>query len=303
LEQELADEYGGNVRVQEIEPGSVDDPLNRGSAPAAASTATAEGATATEAGTAAGGQATAPGATEDEEDESSTATAGGEDETSEEDTAALQRLDDFLEEERARIRKEVEDTIVPRVQSGLDRQIADLKRQNEDLAKQQEETNRQIREQYIASLSPEEQVKMREAWANEDTAKENDSYAAELQAYHDDLDFYRLMLEHGEYVKEEDLQAVEPDRRELFCKDKAIEWLRANPAGVTQAPKVNGAQPKPQAAQPKRQPAPAGARAPSDTGGGAPPNPSAKQVEGKGLDAMAASVGDRDSWETFPVRR
>lgn len=308
LEDELAEEYGKVNVVVEPTLGSA-TPLEPDSPAPAAPPATAEGAQAVQEGTVSGEEQQSVQATDEDDPDDLTTTDS---ELTPEEEEALKRLEDYLAEQREMLRKEIREEELPKVQSGLDRKIAALEQEREQYKKELEEVNRQIREQSIAHLPEKDQEEIRKGWATQDKARENDAYADELVKYHDDLEAMRLGIEYGEYgVTAEELAEIEPDQRLVYCKDKQIEWIKEHPDQVATR-STNGSAKKPEAVptrttQPsqQRQPVPAGARAPSDTGGSAAPNPAPKQVEGKGVDAMANSIADRDSWETvsFPRSR
>src|SRR3990167_4746990 len=139
LAQELAEEYGPNVTVTEVTPGSADDPLNRDPSTTQEPPATqAEGTPAAATEPAAGAESEIEG--EIPAEGAPAATTEGEEELTEDDLAALGRLDAFLAERDERIRQEVREQELPRVQSGLDRQNAELRRQLDEVRQQQEET-------------------------------------------------------------------------------------------------------------------------------------------------------------------
>lgn len=296
LEDELAEEYGKDVSVEIVNPNA--QPGDSPNVPEV--TATAEATVEIEAGAGQG-------------DEDLTTDEDGEidlENLSEGEQEALGRLNTYFEDLKEEVRKEIRDEEIPRVQSGFDRQINSLKEENVGLHTQLDQINQQMRDQTIAHMTPQEQDEIRKGWAHEDTAKRLEKTETNLLAYHDDLTAYDLFLQYRDYgVTAEELADVPADERIVYCKDAQIAWIEAHPGqkpGVT----TNGAAVKPGAVPEKtptqtaqRKPAPAGSRAASDTGHSAPPAPTPKQVEGKGPDAMAASLADRDSWESVGFQR
>lgn len=292
LEEEISQEYGSQVRVQEDPSLAATPDSPFGSPPASTGEAPPQG----EAPPEQPGNATEPPPGTGTEAGTQDDDLGTED-LSDDDKKAVSKLDEDVE---ARIRaaaiEEFRKTEVPNIQRGFDRQIAALKDENTQLQRQQDELDKQIREERIKTLSPEEQEEMRKGWAHEDKAKELDKYADDLLAYDKALHIRELVVKYGEYgVTADDLDGMEtPEEQDLFCRDKKIEFLESGPKNQP----TNGAAPSnsaPATETPKR-PAPAGASAPSDRGGGSVPPQAREPDKGRGTDAMANNISG-GGWE------
>ena len=162
LDDELADEYG-NVNVQVVEPGTPADPFRQNSDPNAAPPPAPAGEGAVPAQGAAGeGTAGELETHEDELLETQPPPAQAGELSPEQEEILRQRLDAAIEAERIRIREEVRNEEIPRIQSGLDRRVAALEKRTEEAEAARDEAERQIREQQIAHLTPEEQARIRD---------------------------------------------------------------------------------------------------------------------------------------------
>jgi hypothetical protein len=87
------------------------------------------------------------------------------------------------------------------------------------------------------------------------------------------------------------------DEREAFCEQKRGDHWEAKATAGGQ-PGTNGqpAQPPPA----PQAPVPAGAHAPSDTGGGGAPQPPAQPNTEQGPDAMKDNIGRSETWQPAP---
>lgn len=154
----------------------------------------------------------------------------------------------------------------------------------------------EMREGQIKGLPPEEQERLRTAWANEDKVKEINDYQKEVEEYHAEADVVYLLGLYNQYgVTEEELNKVPIDEREAFCEAKRADYWEQRAQG--KGPPATNGQPQQQAPPASQQPVPAGATAPSDTGGGGPVAQPVQPNTDKGLDAMAANIGQGESWE------
>ena len=295
LEEEIAKDLGVNVAVEEIQPGSPNDPFSANSAQGDPPAPSGDGGTAASgSGEEDGGQPADPNEEPEVTVETPEATPSpASDELTDEEAELLAKL----EEE---IREQVRAQEVKPIQSGLDKKIAALTAKIDADNAEITELRNQIREGQIANLSEDEQKRIREGWANEDKAKELDTFAGELVGYHDELDVIRLTNTYGQFgVTEDELLELEPEDREVYCLRAEVAYLKSGQTAKTQpAPAAKAAEPP----APKK-PAPAGASARSDVGSDAVPPPPSQRDDGKGLDAMANNV--RDGWETaaFPRSR
>ncbi len=307
LTKELAEEYGPNVSVTEDQTvgTSKASPDTANSQEEVTPPATAEGETP------AAGASSVEG-TPEESQQVSTETS--EEETSEEDSTqataeeitpeAAQALKEWgaglVEEAVTKVREEE----IPNVQRGLDSRITVLMEENKSMQSELDEATTKIRDASIEGLTPEEQAKMREGWANEDKSKGLDRYAGELDDMYASVMAVQLFNTYGTYgVTVAELEALEvPEGSDPvsvmtdFCKDKQIasqeERIKNGTVTTKQAPAA-AAQP---ASSEASQPPPAGFKAPSDAGGsGVPPAP-VERDEGKGEGAMGNNIA-QNGWE------
>lgn len=163
----------------------------------------------------------------------------------------------------------------------------------------------ELREVQIKGLPEAEQAKLRASWDLEDKTRAVDAYRTEVEGYHDDVDLVRLLTEYAEFgVTEDELKALPIDERELHCEQKRAEhWEKQ--AKAKGQPGTDGQTQPPAQPSPPQRPVPAGAHAPSDTGGGGAPEPPPQPNTEQGPAAMADNIGRRDSWQppTFDVTR
>lgn len=310
IAEELAKEYGANVTVTE-DPAvgtPVEDPSAATPQAEVTPPATAEGEP-----TAAG----APPAAEPTGEPQPASTEPSEDDDPPQDPPAPAAQPAEITEEQAQSLKDwgaslVEEAVtkvreeeIPKVQSGLDSRISSLRDENTALQAELTEATRLVREEEIKALTPEEQTKMREGWANEDKGKELDGYSQELDDWHIDLVATQLISEYGKYgVTAESLSSLEVAEGSdpvtimtNYCKDQRIDSQAEtikNGTATTEPTPATAAQPAP--SDPEKQP-PAGSKAPSDAGGGgAPPTP-LEADGGKGTGPMGNNVASH-GWET-----
>lgn len=214
--------------------------------------------------------------------------------------------EDLTEEEYQRFRQQLQDELAApyeeklrTLQSGQDKARAAVEAKLEDANARLDQMMQDMREGKLQGLSPDEQTALRKTWALDDREKKLNEYEANVKNFHSDTDVLALLNEYGPFgVTEEALAAVPVDERELFCEQKRAEYWEQQ-AKAKQAPPQ-----QPPASQPQ-QPVPAGATAPSDTGGGGAVEPPQQPNPNQGPDAMADNIGRGDTWEraAFPVRR
>lgn len=232
---------------------------------------------------------------------------GAESETTEEETpeaeAEVPDDEEFLEldEKLDAYLAEQLDERVKTATSGRDRQITAQAKQLEDLRAQQAQLQKDIREAKVTGLSPAEQEKARAMWADEDRRAAQDEYQQKLDSFYLDLKRIALAQDYSEFgVTAEDLESIiDEDEMEKFCDRaenahwKAIAQGKKAPSASAAAAGAKPATPAKVAAVTRpvaKRPAPAGASAASDAGGGeAPAPPTRKPGEGVGIEAMAAT--------------
>jgi hypothetical protein len=164
-----------------------------------------------------------------------------------------------------------------------------------------DQITQEVREGKLQGLSPEDQASLRKTWELDDREKSLNERQTTIETFHSDTDILALLNEYEQFgVTEENLMTVPMDEREAFCERKRADHWEAKAAGGQ--PGTNG---QPAQPPPPQKPVPAGAHAPSDTGGGGaaepPPQPNVEQGPG----AMADNIGRRDSWHapTFDITR
>lgn len=242
-----------------------------------------------------------------EEDETQTPelpVVGDDDDVSEENLEALKELRDRLREEATR---EVEESLVPKLTSSYDRQIAALNKQiqaSQEQAATREKTLRdELRQAQLNGLSDAEKTELQKRWDWEDRVQAVEARERELTDYHVEILRTAYAQEYAEFgLTAEDLEEFDtPEQMDEFVQAVQLEYykqlaeLRASGA----LPAENKTQTvKDQPA--KKKTAPAGATAPTDAGGGgATPQPSKFNVE-QSRAAMADNI--RGGWETVQLR-
>lgn len=182
-------------------------------------------------------------------------------------------------------------------QGSYDRQINSLK---EELKAAKETAMKAEREAKLNSedLTDDEKDILRNKYALEDRQVALDNYEAELDVMYKEMVVAELVQSHSQFgvTREALLGFDDPDEMEAFAKDKELEAYRSGvltskgnqvPDRTVQSP--SAAQPEPEI--------PAGARAPSDVGGGAPAAPATQLSQEAGLDALASNL-KKLTWET-----
>jgi hypothetical protein len=214
-----------------------------------------------------------------------TATAEGEptaDQFSEAEIEALKRLGDYLQTERS-----THDERTKKAQSSYDRQITSLKGALDERDARLTELEKATRELQLNGLSAEDAAKLRTTWENDDRKAGLDSYAADLTDMHLELGRTILLHDYEEFGVTEDALAncTTVDQMESICKDAAIEFLTTNPGAKTAAPANVVTTP----AAPAK-PAPAGATAKTDVGGGGAPPVAPTFNQGQGMGALLENL-------------
>lgn len=222
-------------------------------------------------------------------------------------------------------------------QGNYDRRADQLTRQfQNDLAGAQEQTAQlraQVREIQVQGLSDDERATVMARLDQEDRSDELQTWENELNSYHKGLMALSLETENADFgVNADDLMQFEtPEEMEAFCLEQKATALDQRVAALTNgaAPATTqpAQQPAPVVAQAPAQPAqpsqvvapayeppagfvlvretpqaepqiPAGAVAPSDTGGGGtPPNPNELSKE-LGSEALKGNLG-KMGWESI----
>lgn len=289
-------------RMQVVDPGSASDPFKEGSSTNQQTASPDGGASAGQPGPT-GEAAPAQSATPAQP----AAAAPSETVTLDEDTvvdeAEYEKLATQLREELKAELLEEHQTELRTQQSGQDRAMAGLQAQLAAEREAREEMNLQLRDLQLNGLSPEDQEKQRASWEITDKVKAVDDYRAQVEAVHEEVDVLVLLNTYGEFgVTEEQLLATPFEERELLCTQaRADFWEKQAKGGQQNGQTATNGQ---QAPVPAKE-APAGASAPSDTGGGGGIVQTKPRNEEPGLDAMAENIGSRDSWEqvSFRTRR
>jgi len=287
------------LTVNEVAPGSADDPFAPPSDPNAAPSPSPAGGT---------GEA-APTDPESSRDGTATATstdpAGQADpgnEGDDEDSAQLAQLIDL-------IRTEVRGEELPKVQSSYDRRIAALERQHQAALEAAEAQAKALQEELrsvkLSGLSAEDQQKLREQWAYDDRRAELESLAADVEEYHKSVFVADVMIQFPELELTEDElnQFGSPEEIEAYVKDTLIDFYRSQAlsgSGAEQGTQPNRTATAAHSAAPDPRPAPAGVNAPSDAGGGAAVPNGPRFNETPGLDAMRQNISN-GGWDTLRI--
>ena len=255
--------------------------------------------------TVAAAQAGAPAAVQAQEPEvpaeGDEETVEGEPEPSSEDEASEEELEKVLDGFLAEHAREL---LKPEL-AGHDRTISRLAEQNRKSEEAIKALQAEVREAKIAGMTPEEQTRLREAWASEDRKSGLDEYAEKLDEFYLDLKRLALSTDYAEYgITAESLEGIaDENEMEQFCKDKELSHWRAVAQGKAPA-KATPAKPEPTVAKASAaaiRKAPAGASAQTDIGGAAPSAPTPKLDTGTGQEAMARSLNALP-WQTVRVR-
>ena len=245
-------------------------------------------------------------ADEEEEDDTETDSADDTEDDSEaldeEDRIALEELRDYFAEEA---RKEAQEEIVPKLQSTYDRQIAQLSKQlnqvQEGAKAREQELRDQVRQAQTVGLTDVEKSELQRRWDWEDKN-------ADLQAQQTELASIQVELLRTAYAQEystfgltaedlEDFDSVE--EMEAFVKEVQIEYYRQLAEARATAPEAD-TEDTPKAKKSSKKPAPAGATAPTDAGGGGAPPDAPKLNLERSRVAMAENL--RSGWETITIR-
>lgn len=296
------------INVEVIEPGSADDPFGSGASDQA-SNAASSSPDAT--GVAGGAGGVSPDDTDivdiqvDALDEDDAGEDADDDEGEELTPEELNALDEL----RAVLLEEAQNKIVPQIQSTYDKQLAAAARQIRELqqaqATREMELRNQLREAELNGLPDAEKEKMKAVWAFEDRQAALDAREQELTGYHTELLRAAYAQEYAEFgLTAEDLEEYgTPEEMDEFVREVQLEYYKqlaqmrqAAPAAEA-APEAATTRARPQAQQRK---APAGASAPSDSGGGAAVPEAPKFNSGRGIGAMAENLRN-GGWETAKI--
>ena len=187
------------------------------------------------------------------------------------------------------------------IQSSSDRRVSALERSNKDAESRHLELRKDYQELKMAGLSDEEKAQMRTQLSQEDRG-------AELQKWEDDLtngnrefNITTLLVEHKDYVTEEDLAAIsDVEKLETFCLEKQVAFLEAKISGGT-APQAPSTEPAPTAPPAPSQPqVPAGVGAASDVGGSGTAPQGTKFIDESTPEAMESNYRNTP-WEEAKV--
>ena len=307
----------GAAAATVVEAGSKDDPFTTVSEPAQPTVSSQEGASGSEPSGAPVESPPAPASvpqppvsptpppSPDQTSMSDQLDSPGESDTAVSDDNAddIQKLATFrtqlLDELRGEMSEGHEEEL-RRQQGGQDRVIAGLRSQQQEADQRYDTMQSELREVKLNGLPPEQQTRLREQWTSDDQTTKLDAYKNELEQYHLELDDFRLISTYGQFgVTEEILTQVPADERESFCESVRADYWEEQ---AQQQPAANQ-QPPPQ--QQPTAPVPAGASAPSDTGGNPLPSKPDEPNSSKGQGAMADNISRSDSWErtAFPAHR
>ena len=186
-------------------------------------------------------------------------------------------------------------------QSSYDKKINSLQ---EDLKAAREAAIKAERESKLSAedLTDEEKDTLRRKYELDDRETALKEYDNELEGMYKSLTVAKLVESHGQFgVTEEILGTMDdPDAMEVFAKDKELEAYRSGtlPGGTKAVPDRSVTASA--ASQENQAPVPAGASAPSDTGGGAPASPPIQLSQDAGVDALASNL-NKIPWETVRV--
>lgn len=283
-----------------VTPGSPDDPFTQQASDAAGATSPPP------AGDDGAAQAVAPETAQDGQAAAGAAAPTGDGEDGELTPEEEAALDALMEQ----IRAEVQQDVLPKVQSSYDRRIAALERKAEADARTAEARvqalQEEVRQAKLVGLTADEQARLKAQWSLEDEQGKLDAYRAEVEAYHKEVYIADCLAQYGPDlgVTAEDLAQFEsPDEIESYIKDLALAHYRDLAASGGAAPAAPASAPaaKPAAApSPSAPSSPAGLDAPTDAGGGAA-SPAPRQFDPRpGKEAMAANING--GWETVTVR-
>ena len=299
-EKNAAMAYVPGERMEEVKPGSADDPLasDETRAAAAAASGAAPAPVAPTAPEGAGEQAPpptpatpAPAPAAPEAAPAPAPAAQPADATPKgDDPAALERLGTFVDERAAVILREA--------RVDYDRTITKIGQ----AAKEREATlTQRVRDLEMHGLSDEEKVALKAQHGLDDEKARLVAYNEELDAQHQDVLVARLSLTYGPFgVKENDLQSKTVEEMELYCAQRKANYFeeQAKNAGTqpaSAAPAAPAPAPQPSAEPPTGAPggtAPAGATAPSDTGASAPAPGEQEFDKGTGREAMRKNLAN-----------
>lgn len=293
----MTDQLNDGLVIEEVTPGSADDPFTQ------TASATTVAPSPTPDGTKGEAPADSPETKVDATAGAETKTVTDEDALPPEFEAAIQEL---YAQAKADAKAEMESEILPRLQSGFDRRVANIERalqaQLEASEKQAEALREETRQAKLNGLTAEEQDKLKQTWLLEDEKAKLDAFRQEVVEYHKSVFVADCISQFPELeLTEDELNQFEtPEEIEVFIKDSLISHLRGQDSDSTKT----GTEPAktaaaPAASTPATRTAPAGLDAPSDAGGGAAVPDPTKFDSRTGREAMAANIGS--GWETVRV--
>lgn len=221
---------------------------------------------------------------------------------------ALEELQAYYREQAAR---EFEQSVVPKLQSTYDRQIAALNKQVQESREAATAREKllldQVREAQMNGLGEAEKAKLREQWDYDDRLRELDSREQELTGYHTELLREAYAQEYAEFgVTAEDLvEFSNPEDMESFVRDVELEYYRQlaefrSKGGLPDEDDDDESPTSARNPKPAAKKAPAGASAPTDAGAGSAVPSVTKFNSGQSAGAMAENI--RNGWETVQIR-
>ncbi len=282
--------------IEEVVPGSADDPFTKASATPASPSPSPAGGTGADA--ASGAETVVDASATTVDPASTTVVEDTDEELSPDEEAAISVL---IEQIRAEVRTEE----LPKVQSAYDRRIAALDRSATAAAQaaavREQALQAQVREAQLNGLSDEEKTRLRSEWNLVDETAKVDAYRQEVEAYHKEVYILDCVAQFGTElgITADDLVDFNsPEEIEAFIKDSALAHYRDLAAGRTVAP----VEAKPAATKPvsAATATPAGLDAASDGGAGSAVPSVVKFDPRPGKDAMLNNIKN-GAWETVKV--
>lgn len=186
-------------------------------------------------------------------------------------------------------------TILRSQQGSYDKRITTL---TDELKAAREAALVTAREGKLENLTDDEQQILREKWAIEDERRMLDAEIEVADTYFRSMYVATLIQDYAQFgVTAEDLEQLdEPEEMDAFVAEKELSYYRSGQhlTAVVPAHQVESS-----AVQPVET-APAGAQAPTDVGGSGPSTTPAKFDESPGLDVMARNLNNLP-WQSLPM--
>lgn len=282
--------------VQEVVPGSPEDPFSAKNNVVSSDQVAASPAAPAEEGTKVESAAEGP---KSPSEPNATATTSASAPETQRTLAQMLEEDTEAKELIAGLIKEKTGEALRTQQSGYDKRINSLQ---EELKAAREAASKAEREAKLNSedLTDEEKDTLRNKYALEDKESALKEYETELDSMYKSLVVAKLVDSHGQFgVTEEALSALDdPDEMEAFAKDKELDAYRTGNLPAKAAAVPDRTVQSPAAVQKEPEPeVPAGAMAPTDVGGSAPATPPAQLQTGAGVDVLASNL-NKLQWET-----